>query len=125
LDLYDPAKTDVSKGALVQLALALRAYRKDMVLAGGWAPYFLTLGHFEHCGSMDIDLVLRPSVMVRYERIREIVVEALRYKASITRFSALAWLNGFKTETAKSSTVDLLEIERPAFASHLQMRLGV
>ena len=86
MDLYDPAKTDVSKGALVQLALALRAYRKDMVLAGGWAPYFLTLGHFEHCGSMDIDLVLRPSVMVRYERIREIVVEALRYKASDKEF---------------------------------------
>jgi len=58
LDLYDPAKTDVSKGALVQLALALNAYRDDMVLAGGWAPYFLVKDYFDHCGSIDIDLVL-------------------------------------------------------------------
>lgn len=84
--MYDSAKTEVSKGALVQLALALNAYRNDMVLAGGWAPYFLTLGHFEHCGSLDIDLVLRPSIMIRYERIREIVVEALGYKPTDREF---------------------------------------
>ena len=84
--MYDPARTEVTKGALVQLALALNAYRNDMVLAGGWAPYFLTLGHFEHCGSIDIDLVLRPSIMIRYERIREIVVEALGYKPTDREF---------------------------------------
>jgi hypothetical protein len=86
LDLYDLAKTEVSKGALVELALALQAYRSDIVLAGGWAPYFLTLGHFRHCGSLDIDLVLRPKVMIRYEKIRQIVVEALGYKTTDREF---------------------------------------
>jgi hypothetical protein len=77
--LYDTAKTEASKGALVELALALRSYRKDIVLAGGWAPYFLTQGYLSHCGSIDLDLVLRPSIVIRYENIREIVVDRLRY----------------------------------------------
>lgn len=84
--LYDRVRTEISKGALVQLALALHAYRNDMVLAGGWAPHFLTLGYFEHCGSIDIDIVLRPSVVVRYDRIREIVVEELGYKPADREF---------------------------------------
>jgi len=57
-----------------------------MVLAGGWAPYFLTLGYFEHCGSIDIDLVLRPSIVVRYDRIREVVVEELGYRPANREF---------------------------------------
>jgi hypothetical protein len=76
--MYDTAKTEASKGAVVELALALHSYRKDIVLAGGWAPYFLTQGDFSHCGSLDIDLVLRSSVVIRYEKIREIV-NGLRY----------------------------------------------
>ena len=83
--MYDRRRTEISKGALVQLCLALHAYRNDMVLAGGWAPYFLTIGHFEHCGSIDIDIVLRPSVMVRYESIREIVM-GLGYVPTESRF---------------------------------------
>lgn len=62
-------QTEASKGALVELALALELYRNEFVLAGGWAPYLLTQGYMEHCGSIDIDLVLRPSIMVRYESI--------------------------------------------------------
>jgi len=84
--LYDRVRTEISRGALVQLALALYAYRKDIVLAGGWAPYFLTLGYFEHCGSIDIDMVLRPSIVSRYDRIREIIVEQLGYKPSDREF---------------------------------------
>ena len=84
--LYDRVRTEISKGVLVQLALALNTYRNEMVLAGGWAPYFLTLGYFEHCGSIDIDLVLRPSIVVRYDRILEIVVEELGYKPAEREF---------------------------------------
>lgn len=72
-------------GALVELCRALRQYRNEMVLAGGWAPFFLTQGYFDHCGSLDIDLVLRPSIIERYERIREIV-ERLGYKPTENAF---------------------------------------
>jgi len=72
--LYDRNQTEASKGALVELALALELYKNDSVLAGGWTPHFLTRGHIEHCGSIDVDLVLRPSIMVRYESIRNLVL---------------------------------------------------
>jgi len=84
--LYDRIRTEISKGALVQLALALEAYRDDIVLVGGWAPYFLTLGYFEHCGSIDIDMVLRPTIVVRYDRIHEIVVDELGYAPADREF---------------------------------------
>lgn len=71
--MYDTNQTEVSRGALVELALALELYKNDFVLVGGWIPYFLTQGYTEHCGSIDIDLVLRPSIMVRYESIRDLV----------------------------------------------------
>ena len=71
--MYDTNQTEASKGALVELALALELYREDFVLAGGWTPYFLSQGYTEHCGSVDIDLVLRPSIMVQYESIRDII----------------------------------------------------
>lgn len=87
ISLYDRDRTSISKGALVELSLGLNAYRNDMVLVGGWAPYFLTYGHFDHCGSIDIDVVLRPNVMVRYESIRDIVVKGLGYRPTASRFS--------------------------------------
>lgn len=73
--MYDETQTEASKGALVELVLALNQYEGDYVLCGGWAPYFLTLGHVEHCGSIDIDLVLSPTIVDRYESIREIITD--------------------------------------------------
>jgi hypothetical protein len=55
------------------------------VLAGGWAPYFLAKDHFDHCGSKDVDLVLKPSIMVKYESIRK-MVERLGYQGTPNRF---------------------------------------
>lgn len=88
--MYDRDATNISKGALVELCRALRQYRSDMVLAGGWAQYFLVRGYFDHCGSVDIDFVLRPRVMERYERIKQIM-ERLGYKptGSVFRFERL------------------------------------
>lgn len=85
--MYDRDATNISKGALVELCRALGQYRSDMVLAGGWAPYFLVKDYFDHCGSIDIDFVLRPRVIERYERIKQIM-ERLGYKptGSIFRF---------------------------------------
>ena len=70
--MYDVTHTEASKGALVEIVFALNQYEDDYVLCGGWAPYFLSLGHMEHCGSIDIDLVLSPSIVKRYESIRKI-----------------------------------------------------
>ncbi|MEM2906123.1 MAG: nucleotidyl transferase AbiEii/AbiGii toxin family protein [Candidatus Bathyarchaeia archaeon] len=77
--MYDRALTEASKGALVELCMVLREYRGEFVLAGGWAPYFLTRGYYDHCGSTDIDLVLRPRVMPKYMSVREII-ENLGYE---------------------------------------------
>lgn len=77
--MYERDATETSKGALIELCRALRQYRSDMVLAGGWAPYFLVKGYFDHCGSVDIDFVLKPKVVERYENIKQIL-ERLGYK---------------------------------------------
>lgn len=42
-------------------------------MVGGWAPYFITRDHFDHCGSLDIDLVLRPEIFRKYETILEVI----------------------------------------------------
>jgi hypothetical protein len=69
--MYDSKQTKISLGVLVELNEALREYRDSYVLGGGWAPYFITKGEFDHCGSLDIDLILRPQIFTRYETIRE------------------------------------------------------
>jgi hypothetical protein len=88
--MYERDATETSKGALIELCRALRQYRSDMVLAGGWAPYFLVKGYFDHCGSLDIDFVLKPKVVERYENIKQIL-ERLGYKptGSIFRFERI------------------------------------
>jgi hypothetical protein len=73
--MYPREMTETSKSALVELGIALQAYRNDMVLSGGWAPFFITENYFEHCGSVDIDLVLKTTIMPRYESIRKIVTD--------------------------------------------------
>jgi len=69
--LYDTNKTQISLGVLIEVNEALRQYRDSFVLAGGWAPYFITKGYFDHCGSIDIDLVLKPRILRRYGSICE------------------------------------------------------
>ena len=120
--MYDKSQTEVSRGALVELALALELYKDDFVLAGGWTPYFLTQGYIEHCGSIDIDLVLRPSIMARYESIRDIVT-GLGYEPTKNPFRferELKTLNGtpfplhldFLTEPkAKNQVKTLLDVQ--------------
>ena len=85
--MYDRDATETSKGALVELCRALSQYRSDMVLAGGWAPYFLVKDYFDHCGSVDIDFVLKPTVIERYENVKQIL-ERLGYRptGSVFRF---------------------------------------
>lgn len=72
--MYDRNLTEASKSALLELCSALTTYKNDFVLAGGWAPYYLTKNYFDHCGSKDVDLVLKPSIMIKYESIRKTII---------------------------------------------------
>jgi predicted nucleotidyltransferase component of viral defense system len=76
--LYPREITEASRSALLELGIALRQYHDDIVLTGGWAPYYLTKDYFQHCGSMDIDLALKTEIMPRYKNIRDIL-ESLGY----------------------------------------------
>jgi len=84
--MYDPDITGTSKGALAQICRALSPYKNDIVLAGGWVPYFLTRGFFDHCGSIDVDFVLKPAIAEQYERIEEII-RGLGYQPLENMFS--------------------------------------
>lgn len=83
--MYDRNLTEASKSALAELCSTLTIYKNDFVLAGGWAPYFLTRNYFDHCGSKDIDFVLKPAIMTRYESIRNII-KSLGYKETPNPF---------------------------------------
>jgi hypothetical protein len=72
--VYATEITEASKSALLELGIALKRYHDDMILTGGWAPYFITRDYFSHCGSIDIDLVLRTKILPRYETIRNTII---------------------------------------------------
>lgn len=114
-------QTEASKGAIVELALALELYRNDFVLAGGWAPYFLTRGHIEHCGSVDIDLVLRPSIMVRYESIRSLVL-SLGYRSTENPFR---FERDLKAINGTPFLMDLDFLTEPEAKEHVEAMLEV
>ncbi len=78
--MYAREVTEASKSALLELGLSLQRYHDDIVLTGGWAPYFISKDYFEHCGSIDIDLALRADIMPRYDTISK-TVEDLGYVA--------------------------------------------
>jgi hypothetical protein len=110
--MYDRNLTEASKGALLELCMALNSYRHNFVIAGGWAPYFLSRDHFDHCGSMDIDFVLRPAIIQRYESIKEIV-EGLGY--SVTR-NPFRFVRDIRTTNGRAFQIhlDLLTEPEPA-----------
>jgi len=103
--MYDTSKTQVSLSVLIELVEGLQQYRDSHVLAGGWAPYFITKGHFEHCGSLDIDLVLRPQIFKRYESIRD-TLTALNFEPTTSPFK-------FRREIAEDFDIELDLLSEP------------
>lgn len=75
---YPGDETRAAISVLVELLTYLGPYRKDIVVIGGWVPFFLTRGvetDEPHIGSLDVDLALNGaniSVEV-YTRIEEIL----------------------------------------------------
>lgn len=87
--MYTKEVTEASKSALLELGLTLKRYHEDIVLSGGWAPYFLTKDFFPHCGSIDIDLALKTNVMEKYESIKASVTELGFVTENPFRFSRM------------------------------------
>lgn len=59
---YKRKEVDASLSLLLEIMDALKSYGSDIVVVGGWAPYFLlksfSHAHDEHVGSLDADLAL-------------------------------------------------------------------
>lgn len=89
IGMYSKSMTESSKSALVEILRILASYRNYLVLSGGWAPYFI-LEKFgvggQHCGSIDIDFVLHPSLVDQtvYETIASLI-EQRGYSQYVTR----------------------------------------
>jgi hypothetical protein len=68
---YEPREVEAAKSVLLELMQILGEYRDNMVLIGGWVPFF----HFgaTHTGSTDIDLALDREAITDdvYNTIRE------------------------------------------------------
>lgn len=66
---FAPGVIDASRVVLVELGTILRSYMADLVLIGGWAPYFLLQtrqqGGVDHVGSIDIDIAVHPRIAER------------------------------------------------------------
>lgn len=80
--MYTKEQVETSYRALNQISEAFnrnKSLQGKYVLTGGWAPYFITLGRFDHTGSRDVDLVLSLELMKTYARIERLMVERLGY----------------------------------------------
>lgn len=56
---YAPEAVEACLSVMVEIVTLLGEFRDNVVLIGGWVPYFLFPEHKrEHTGSMDIDLAL-------------------------------------------------------------------
>lgn len=77
---YPDELTGLSKSVLLEIMTLLKGYSGQIVLVGGWVPYFLLqrfqkTREFQHVGSADIDLLIDPSLIKSgaYETIVEII----------------------------------------------------
>ena len=56
---YGEREVNACKSVLLELVLLLGELKDEMVIIGGWAPFFLLPGSREpHVGSLDIDVAL-------------------------------------------------------------------
>jgi len=82
---YGDDVTAASRVGLAEIMTVLGSYRDALVLIGGWVPYIIletfgaavTYGKFIHVGSIDIDLVVDPSIIdeERYATIVQLLLD--------------------------------------------------
>ena len=75
---YPAPETEAAISVLVELFTYLGPYQENIVLIGGWVPFFLTRGRITgepHVGSLDVDLALNLTNIPDdvYARIEEIL----------------------------------------------------
>lgn len=73
---YNEQEVDICLSIILELLTILGAYRSNIVLVGGWVPYFLLNKEGkEHIGSIDIDLALDPNKISNtvYETILQLL----------------------------------------------------
>lgn len=111
---YPEDITKLSKSVMLELMTLLKGYKNQMVLVGGWVPYFILQRYqkskdFRHVGSVDIDLVLDPELMKSdaYETIVGIIEKNGYTQKKDTEFSFEKEING---NTIK---VDFLSADYP------------
>jgi hypothetical protein len=87
ISLYNTVITEASKSALMEVLRTLSSYSDYFVLGGGWAPYYIIerfsqKTQFQHCGSIDIDLIMDPKLRgtSRYETIVKILTKRGYYQ---------------------------------------------
>jgi hypothetical protein len=78
--IYGKDATDAAQSVLAELFCLLGEYEKDIVLVGGWVPYFHTrdaLGRSGHIGSADVDVAVDIAALNEtvYERIVDILLK--------------------------------------------------
>ncbi len=93
---YNSKITEVSKSILLELSALLKEYIDNIVLIGGWAPYFILKKYksketeFEHIGSVDIDIALDIKKIPDLDK----VYESIRHKLE---------RNGYKIRKSKNN----------------------
>lgn len=116
---YPNEITELSKSVLLELMALLKGYKDQIVLVGGWVPYFLLQKYqkdkdFKHVGSADIDLVLDPELIKSdtYETIVGII-EKNGYRQREDKEGNLIEFSFGKQIDEKTINVDFLSANYP------------
>lgn len=116
---YPEDITRLSKSILLELMTLLKGYKDQIVLVGGWVPYFLLQKYqkvkdFTHIGSADIDIVLDPELVKSdaYETIVNII-EKNGYRQRKDKEGNLIEFSFEKEINGKTINVDFLSTIYP------------
>jgi len=76
---FDGDTHEVTLSHLIELMKALEPHKDNLVVVGGWAPYFLLKKYqragtdFVHTGSIDIDIAVNPEAIDEIPRLEELL----------------------------------------------------
>lgn len=84
---FDSGVVKASKSVILELGIILRSYFDELVLIGGWAPYFILQKHqkedFNHVGSIDIDIAVNPKISEK--RYGTVIGRRKEYESSLCK----------------------------------------
>lgn len=125
---YPEDITKLSKSVLLEIMTLLKGYKDNIVLVGGWVPYFLLKKfqkdkEFRHVGSVDIDLVIDPDLIKYgvYETIVKII-ESNGYKQRKDKNGNLIEFSFEREINDKTIHVDFLSTDYPLKKRHRKVQ---